>query len=135
VLNRTLIKSDTFMWICLIVLIGELFSCSVETLSDNSLYDLLEELDCINRYGRHNSFSNFGSCLTGFLTALVVYHLPCQLGNYTFSLNVHFYAYVSFIGVCLIFVPCYPVYQNLSVNKSLKGMSPLACFLCCIDCS
>lgn len=134
VLNRTMIKSDTFMWICLIVLIGELLSCPIEALSDNSLYDLLEELDCINRYGRHISFLNFGSCITGFLIPLIVYQIPCQLSDYIFGFNVHFYAYVFFLGVCLIFVPCYPVYQNSSDNKSLKGMSPLACFLCCIDC-
>lgn len=134
VITRTMMNSSTFVWIYVIVVVGELLSCAAEPLSDNSLYDLLEELDCVNRYGRHRSFGLIGSASVGLVISAVVFLAPCRIAEHVYSYNLHFYGFMFLMGLALLLVPCYPVYPRRSSWKNAKALSPLSCLVCCVDC-
>lgn len=93
-------------------------SCPIEALCDNSLYDLLEEFDYINRYGRHNSFLNFGSCLMGFLIPLIVYQIPCQLSDYIFGWVKFFFKLYQNISKLLLDFNCSKLKKTFKFLKT-----------------
>jgi len=133
VLTRTLNNSNAFIWVFVIIIIGEILSSGIEALSDNSLYELLEELDSLNHYGKHKTYSLIGTILMGFPISLLVHISPCQLSKTFYSYNLHFYGFIFLVGISFFLVPCYPVYSSRRAKEN-RMTSPLSCFVCCLDC-
>ncbi|CAK8682376.1 unnamed protein product [Clavelina lepadiformis] len=114
---------STFFLLFAIVIGGELIASPVEPLSDNSFYELLDELDSLNRYGRHRMASLLAPTMFGISISLAVYFSPCFISASIPRFHIHFYGFALLVSGAFIFTPFYPSYTPRNLGKSGKTNS------------
>ena len=115
-----------------IIVIGELFSCSVEAFADNLWFDFVDNLDMIEKYGSHRRWEFIGWIFTPILVTFFVDYTDCTLVFGAYHFNIHFYVFAGMMGIALIWGLFFPVYN--SKKKVQRHVSTAKGFkVLCID--
>nr|XP_039268645.1 major facilitator superfamily domain-containing protein 6-like protein B [Styela clava] len=107
-------NSNLFLCVLIIVAAGEILSAPVELVSDNSLYNLLDELDSLNQYGKHRMSALVGAALCGIIASIIVYFSPCFINGTINRFHIHFYLFSLLLGISFMLAPFYPSYDGAS---------------------
>nr|CAB3263798.1 major facilitator superfamily domain-containing protein 6-like protein A [Phallusia mammillata] len=138
IVNKVTENVSTFLWILLIVATGELMASPIELLTDSSLYELLDELDSLNRYGKHRTWAMLGTLICGISVSLLVYFSPCLINGNMSRFHIHFYAFASLAGLAFAMAPFFPSYTARSAHAQMRKISCIMCPTCssvtCTDC-
>ena len=122
-------QNMVFAFVLCIIIVGEVFSCPTEKLSDKIWFDLVDGLDVIEKYGTHRSWCVLGFIFVPLLVTALVDHTPCMLPHGINHINIHFYMYAGFMGLALIFAFIYPILRTSKKaqrrSKVMKGLKIL----------
>ncbi|XP_035695161.1 major facilitator superfamily domain-containing protein 6-like protein B isoform X2 [Branchiostoma floridae] len=114
----------TFLIVLIVIIIGELLTSQVEKICDDSLYEFLDNLDDIEKYGQQKYWSSLGIaiCATG-VTALVD-NTDCFLNQGINHFMIHFYTFSGVVGLAFLlalFYPIHPVCKEHNQRKISKS--------------
>nr|XP_009858163.1 major facilitator superfamily domain-containing protein 6-like protein A isoform X2 [Ciona intestinalis] len=129
----------TFITLLIVVAVGELLSAPIEPLSDQTLYELLDELDTLDKYGKHKTAALLGTLVCGILVSVAVYTSPCLINGSITRFHIHFYSFAIFVGLSFVVAPFYPSYTQqrqsyASESCSKCGICPSFCGTCLSSC-
>ncbi|XP_059804698.1 major facilitator superfamily domain-containing protein 6-like [Hypanus sabinus] len=116
---------QTLVLILLAVSLWEVLASALDWVTDDGLYDYLDFVDAVDRYGRQWVWGYLGTAGAAFSIGILVDRLDCLLNTHTSRNAVHFYAYAAVLLLALIVGVLHPVHtakKNDAVNQTFKGL-------------
>ena len=115
-----LAEYQTFVFILLLVIVGELFAAPYEKLADDCWFEYLDILDGLERYGGHRIWRTVGYVVVPTMVAAIVDHTPCVLPLGVNHFLLHFLAFAIFTAIAFLLALCYPVSQYKQTAKKSR---------------
>uniref|UniRef100_V9KLI8 Major facilitator superfamily domain-containing protein 6-like protein B n=1 Tax=Callorhinchus milii TaxID=7868 RepID=V9KLI8_CALMI len=119
------IQHQTFVLILLTVSLWELLASTLEWVADDGLYDYLDFVDSVDRYGKQWIWGSLGTAVAACSVGIFVDRLNCFLNAHTSRTAVHFYSYAVVITLALlvgVFYPNHTPKKSGPVNRTVKGL-------------
>ncbi|XP_033125701.1 major facilitator superfamily domain-containing protein 6-like protein B [Anneissia japonica] len=118
----------TFIFALSVILIGELFASPGQEICEDALYETLDSVDEVEKYGSHRSYGLFGYGFFAFITSIIVDNASCIIFPDTSRLMIYFYSFAIFFGLAFLLAFCYPIYTDSKVrnrSKYVKGLKAI----------
>ncbi|XP_067914151.1 major facilitator superfamily domain-containing protein 6-like [Heterodontus francisci] len=118
-------QHQTFVLILLAVSFWEVLASTLDWVADDGLYDYLDFVDSVDRYGRQWIWGYLGTAGAAFSIGILVDRLNCFINAHTSRTVVHFYAYAALITLALLVGVFYPIHtakKNDMVSCTIKGL-------------
>ncbi|CAH1273177.1 MFSD6L [Branchiostoma lanceolatum] len=114
----------TFLIVLTVIIIGELLTSQVEKICDDSLYEFLDNLDDIEKYGQQKYWSSLGIAICATGVAALVDNTDCFLNQGINHFMIHFYTFSGVVGLAFLlalFYPIHPVCKEHNQRKISKS--------------
>ncbi|KAI8494728.1 MFS_1 like [Branchiostoma belcheri] len=114
----------TFLIVLTVIIIGELLTSQVEKICDDSLYEFLDNLDDIEKYGQQKYWSSLGIAICATGVAALVDNTDCFLNQGINHFMIHFYTFAGVVGLAFLlalFYPIHPVCKEHNQRKISKS--------------
>ncbi|XP_051888764.1 major facilitator superfamily domain-containing protein 6-like [Pristis pectinata] len=111
--------------ILLAVSLWEVLASALDWVTDDGLYDYLDFVDAVDRYGKQWIWGYLGTAGAAFSIGILVDRLNCFLNTQTSRTAVHFFAYAAVLLLALIVGVFYPIHtakRKDAVNQTFKGL-------------
>ncbi|XP_020386982.2 major facilitator superfamily domain-containing protein 6-like [Rhincodon typus] len=118
-------QHQTLVLILLAVALWEVLASALEWVADDGLYDYLDFVDSVDRYGKQWIWGYLGTAGAAFSIGILVDRLHCFINAYTSRIAVHFYGYAVLITLTLVVGVFYPIHtakKNDMINRTVKGL-------------
>ncbi|XP_078426781.1 major facilitator superfamily domain-containing protein 6-like [Cetorhinus maximus] len=118
-------QHQTFVLILLAISLWEVLASALDWVADDGLYDYLDFVDSVDRYGKQWIWGYLGTAGAAFSIGVLVDRLNCFLNAHTPRIAVHFYGYAVLITLTLLVGVFYPIHtakKNDMVNRTVKGL-------------
>ncbi|XP_078081562.1 major facilitator superfamily domain-containing protein 6-like [Mustelus asterias] len=118
-------QHQTFVLILLAISLWEVLASAQDWVADDGLYDYLDFVDSVDRYGKQWIWGYIGRAGAAFSIGILVDRLNCFLNAHTSRIAVHFYSYAALITLTLLVGVFYPIHtakKNDMVNYVIKGL-------------
>lgn len=115
---------QTLVLILLAVSLWEVLASTLDWVTDDGLYDYLDFVDSLDRYGKQWIWGYLGTAGAAFSVGILVDRLHCFLNAQTSRTAVHSYAYATLLVLTLIvgvFYPMHTAKKNDAFNKTFKA--------------
>ena len=115
----------TFMTALVIVVLGEILASPADKICDDSLYETLDQIDEVDKYGRHHVVSLIGMGVAAVGVTVAVHFSNCLIFLDASRIMIHFYAFAVLCGVAFLLAFCYPMQdpgKNLRYEKLFRGL-------------
>ena len=123
------LAQQAFVAVMLVVTVGEVFSAPHAKLADDLWFEFLDNLDVLEKYGKHVPWTALGYMLPPLLVTYLVSISPCLLSYDIHHFMIHFYSFAAACGLCLVLAFFYPTVQLgrkiKRKNHLLKGLKVL----------
>ncbi|XP_072339310.1 major facilitator superfamily domain-containing protein 6-like [Scyliorhinus torazame] len=118
-------QHETFVLILLVISLWEVLASALDWVADDGLYDYLDFVDSVDRYGKQWIWGHLGRAGAVFSIGILVDRLNCFLNGHTSRIAVHFYSYAMLIALTLLVGVFYPIHtakKNDMVNHTVKAL-------------
>ncbi|XP_072414479.1 major facilitator superfamily domain-containing protein 6-like [Chiloscyllium punctatum] len=118
-------QHQTLVLLLLAVSLWEVLASALEWIADDGLYDYLDFVDSVDRYGKQWIWGYLGTAGAALSIGIVVDRLDCFINAYTSRIAVHFYGYAALITLTLLVGVFYPIHtarKNDMINHTVKGL-------------
>ena len=115
----------TFMTALVIVVLSEILASPADKICDDSLYETLDQIDEVDKYGRHHVVSLIGMGVAAVSVTVAVHFSNCLIFLDASRIMIHFYAFAVLCGVAFLLAFCYPMQdpgKNLRYEKLFRGL-------------
>ncbi|XP_069785692.1 major facilitator superfamily domain-containing protein 6-like [Narcine bancroftii] len=117
--------NQTFVLILLVVFLWEVLASTLEWVTDDGLYDYLDFVDSVDRYGKQRIWGYLGSAGAALCIGILVDKLNCFLNPQISRTAVYFYAYATLVFLTLIVGVFYPIHtakKSDAISRAFKGL-------------
>ncbi|XP_061168002.1 major facilitator superfamily domain-containing protein 6-like [Saccostrea echinata] len=102
-------KQNLFIVVLVILIVGEAFCSPVEKIADDSWFEFLEQIDDMEKYGKHRIWSSLANMFFPVIVTLVVDNTTCLFDLKVYPFMFHFYAFGALLGITFLISFLYPV--------------------------
>ncbi|ESO89262.1 hypothetical protein LOTGIDRAFT_106318 [Lottia gigantea] len=123
-------KIQLFLLVLLVIIIGELLSCAIEKVADDSWFDFLDRIDDLEKYGKQRLGGNFAFVFFPIGISLLVHYTDCMLPLYINHFLLHFYMFGGFLAITFVvafFYPIPPPQKQEFNSKVVQGLKIICC--------
>lgn len=123
-------KQNLFTVVLVILIVGEALCSPVEKIADDSWFEFLEQIDDMEKYGKHRIWSSLAYIVFPVIVTLVVDNTTCLFDLKVYPFMFHFYAFGFLLGITFLIGFFYPVPSSpKSKYKSKLGAATVR--VCC----
>ncbi|XP_062575850.1 major facilitator superfamily domain-containing protein 6-like [Saccostrea cucullata] len=123
-------KQNLFIVVLVILIVGEAFCSPVEKIADDSWFEFLEQIDDMEKYGKHRVWSSLANMFFPVIVTLVVDNTTCLFDLKVYPFMFHFYAFGALLGITFLISFLYPV-PNAPKSKYKSKLGTAMRKVCC----
>lgn len=123
-------KQNLFTVVLVILIVGEAFCSPVEKIADDSWFEFLEQIDDMEKYGKHRIWSSLAYIVFPVIVTLVVDNTTCLFDLKVYPFMFHFYAFGFLLGITFLIGFFYPV-PSAPKSKYKSKLGAATVRVCC----
>lgn len=123
-------KENLFIVVLVVLIVGEALCSPVEKIADDSWFEFLEQIDDMERYGKHRIWSSLAYIFFPVIVTLVVENTTCLFNMKIHPFMFHFYAFGFFLGLTFLISFFYPV-PSVAKSKYKSKLGTAMGRICC----
>lgn len=123
-------KENLFIVVLVMLILGEAFCSPVEKIADDSWFEFLEQIDEMEKYGKHRIWSSLAYIVFPVIVTLVVDNTTCLFDLKVYPFMFHFYAFGALLGLTFLLGFFYPV-PTVPKSKYKSKLGTAMMKVCC----
>lgn len=123
-------KQNLFTVVLVILIVGEALCSPVEKIADDSWFEFLEQIDDMEKYGKHRIWSSLAYIVFPVIVTLVVDNTTCLFDMKVYPFMFHFYAFGFLLGITFLIGFFYPV-PSAPKSKYKSKLGAATVRVCC----
>ncbi|KAK3090940.1 hypothetical protein FSP39_015907 [Pinctada imbricata] len=121
-----------FIVLLVVLILGEMLCSPVEKIADDSWFEFLENIDDMEKYGKHRIWSSLAYIIFPIIVTLTVDNTDCLFNMQIHPFMLHFYMFGAFLGLSFVvafFYPIPPPNKTGYKSKLTKALNLTCCRL------